>query len=158
MSDHRTGKVITLVVGVLLPLAIFLYVIRAPRPAEEGRASRPAPSAQGPASMSLAFRTGQDGVVHLVDARRRDTLQSLSSGEGGLLTGILRPLERERTRHGIDFDEPYQLVRRADGTVLLYDPGSDFTVDVAAFGTTSRALFNALLSGDSLPQIPRLLN
>lgn len=158
MTDHIPGKVITLVVGVILPVVIFLYVIQAPRPAEDRQANRPAPTAEPPASMSLAFVPGEDGVIHLVDAERSDTLQSLASGEGGLLTGVLRPLERERTRHGVDFDEPYRLVRRADGTLLLQDPGSNFTVDVAAFGATSRALFNALLSGGPLPEIPRLLN
>lgn len=158
MSDHIPGKVITLVVGVLLPVGIALYIIAAPRSSAERTTARTATALEAPATLSLAFLSGDDGVTHLVDAARSDTLQSLASGEGGLLTGILRPLERERSRYGIDFDAPYTLVRRADGTLLLQDSGSGLTVDLAAFGPTSRALFNALLSGDSLPDIPRLLN
>lgn len=144
----------TLALGVLLPLAIFLGVVL--RPGLD--ASPPGPSAAAeapaPAQRSVRFLSAEDGTIRIEDASSGTPLRTLPPGDGGFLRGALRPLERERMRHGASHDSPYLLIRDSDGRLILLDPTSDLELDVAAFGRTNSEHFAALLPGGTGPPDP----
>lgn len=99
----------------------------------------------------ISFVGDADGDVTVVDASTGRVLEELGAGEGGFLRGVLRPLERERMRRSTDRDGAYELRRNVDGSLVLRDPLTDVSVDVAAFGATSARAFTDLLRA-AVPQ------
>lgn len=117
----------------------------------EGEAGVRSPDAEVVRAVSVVFRTDPDDRITILSDEGDRVLRVLAPGEGGFLRGALRPLVRERLRHGVDPSEPYDLSLHADGALILRDPPTGLHLDVAAFGPTSRAQFLTLLS---LPTSP----
>lgn len=106
-------------------------------------------------SVSVVFRSDDDDLITVVAAETDEVLRVLAPGEGGFLRGALRPLIRERHRHGVDEGRPYDLALHADGSLILRDPPTGLELDIDAFGPTSRAEFLTLLpSPPSTPYGP----
>lgn len=99
-------------------------------------------------AVEVSFVEQTDGVIQVMDAADGERLLELAEGEGGFMRGILRPLRRERMRHGQSMDPPYILTRYRSGAVTLADPSTDLVVDIAAFGATSMAYFSRLFTDD----------
>jgi putative photosynthetic complex assembly protein len=155
---HLNPKGVALAIGVVLPLALFLGLVLRP-----GLETPPRSLAEGPArtvaprTMEVRFVELDDGQVRVEHAGTGETLRTVTAATGGLLWGIVRPLERERNRRDASLDEPYLLRRTAEGRMVLEDPQSDLRVDLAAFGGTSAAIFEALITGGPAPSIPPLM-
>jgi len=116
---------------------------------DTGFQGTPDPTSQVARSLEIAFHAGTSGELDVVAARDGSAIKSLAAGEGGFLRGVLRPLERERMRLGAPNTDPYRLVQRQDGTLMLQDPTTGMDVDLAAFGKTSVAVFAELLPASS---------
>jgi len=148
-----------LALGVALPLALFLGLILRP-----GLDTTPpgvavaadAVRSTGAREIEIRFVRESDARIRIEDVRNGRTLRTATAADGGFLWGILRPLDRERTRFDAGLAEPYRVTRTRDGRLLLQDPSTDLEVDLAAFGPTSVALFDALLTGGPMPSIPAL--
>ena len=95
--------------------------------------------------VDIRFEPVEDDGLLVWDYADGTVLRELAAGEGGFLRGVLRPLERERTRMGTATDLPYRLLRSRDGTLALLDPTTGVLVDLAAFGRTSLGAFSGLL-------------
>ena len=95
--------------------------------------------------VDIRFEVVEDDGLLVWDYADGTVLRELAAGEGGFLRGVLRPLERERTRMGTATDLPYRLLRSRDGTLALLDPTTGVLVDLAAFGRTSLGAFSGLL-------------
>jgi putative photosynthetic complex assembly protein len=93
-----------------------------------------------------------DGLVNLRDGATGELIVQLASGEGGFLRGVVRPLNRERTRAGADPEAPWILTRWSDGGLTLTDPASGTLVDLFAFGSTNAEAFARLLPGVTPPE------
>lgn len=117
----------------------------------EGEAGERSTASEVVRTVSVVFRTDADDRITVVTAHDDRVLRVLAPGEGGFLRGALRPLVRERKRHGVDPTDPYDLSLHADGALILRDPPTGLHLDVAAFGPTSRAQFLTLLTPPTSP-------
>jgi putative photosynthetic complex assembly protein len=158
MRVHPKG--VLLAVGVILPMVLSVGLIlqagwgEPPGAVPGARNSRD--GVVGERSIELRFvREGEDRI-RLEEAGTGRELRTVTAGDGGLLWGILRPLERERARYGADPEAPYRLTQAEGGRLTLEDPESNLEVDLAAFGSTSEGLFRSLLNGGPGPSVPPL--
>jgi len=111
----------------------------------------------GEERLDILFLRPPGDTLHVVAAATGDTLRTFAPMEGGFMRGALRPLDRERRRHEVSLDAPYQVVREQSGRLTLRDEGSNVEIDVAAFGPTSYELFSSLLDGVESPDVPALI-
>jgi len=98
--------------------------------------------------IEVSFAETADGVIQVVRHPDGEVLLELADGEGGFMRGVLRPLRRERMRHGESAALPYTLTRHRSGALTLTDESTDLVVDIAAFGATSVAYFARLFTDD----------
>ena len=159
MRVHPKG--VLLAVGVVLPLVLSTGLILQagwgePPGVTPGTDRSPAAPAAGAESVELRFVRQDEGRIRIVEARTDRVLRTVTASDGGFLWGVLRPLERERERHGADLEAPYRLVQAGGGRLTLEDPESDLEIDLAAFGSTSQGLFRSLLTGAPAPSVPPL--
>jgi len=132
----------------------------------DGLATPPNPAAaypdlsltDGEERLDILFLRPPGDTLHVVAVATGDTLRTFAPMEGGFMRGALRPLDRERRRHDVALDAPYQVVRERSGRLTLRDEGSNVEIDVAAFGPTSYELFSSLLDGSGAPDVPALIN
>jgi len=159
-----------LAIVILVPLAGGVAVVlNNPRPLyqanPDGLATPPDPSSaypdlsliDGEERLDILFLRPPGDTLHVVAAATGDTLRTFAPMEGGFMRGALRPLDRERRRHEVSLDAPYQVVREQSGRLTLRDEGSNVEIDVAAFGPTSYELFSSLLDGVESPDVPALI-
>lgn len=121
-------------------LATVLWVGPAHREAA-GPAVAPAATAQ----LDCRFDDADDGAVLVRDAASGALLARVAPGEQGFLRGTLRALVRERRQQGLGAEQPFRLLRLADGRLALRDPATGRQLDLSAFGPTNAALFARLL-------------
>ncbi len=98
------------------------------------------------AELSISFVERSGGEIDVVRQPDGAILARMEAGEGGFMRGILRPLYRERVRHGRDVAAPYRLLRYESGALMLTDASTDLVVDIAAFGATSADRFRSLFT------------
>jgi len=96
----------------------------------------------------LRFEDRADGSVDVIDAPSQRVIHNMT-GENGFFRGALRGLARERKRHGMGFEHPFQLIGHADGRLTLLDPMTGARVDLGSFGPTNAAVFVRFL--DDVP-------
>ena len=68
-----------------------------------------------PLWVSFAASEEDQDVIEARAHPSGDLLLALESGEGGFLRGVVRPLQRERMRFGVDQSLPYRLTAHANG-------------------------------------------
>jgi putative photosynthetic complex assembly protein len=107
-------------------------------------AFREAPSAVR-AERMLRFEDAQAGGITVMDATTNQLAAQLPPNTNGFLRGALRALTRERRMAGIGQEQPFRLVRYADGRLVLHDPATTQSVTISSFGPTQIASFDALL-------------
>jgi putative photosynthetic complex assembly protein len=156
MRLHPKG--LFLAVGVVLPVVLSLGLILQAGWDDEPGAVPDEPRDASAAVRILELRFVRDGEdrIQIENARTGRVLRTVTALDGGFLWGVLRPLERERVRHGAALDAPYRLTQAESGRLTLEDPESDLEVELAAFGATSDGLFRSLLSGGQGPSVPPL--
>jgi putative photosynthetic complex assembly protein len=134
--------------GLAAALAVFGWGGAAACGSSETASDAPDETAGVTRSLDLVFRREAEDRILVVEHETQRVLRRLEAGEGGFLRGALRPLERERRRHEVELDRPFTLALYDDGRLLLRDTPTGMTLDVAAFGATSREQFLTLFEGE----------
>ncbi len=96
---------------------------------------------------ALAFRAEDrdDGSIALREAGSLRVVATIRPGEDGFIRGTLRGLAQARQREGLGPEEPFRLVRYADGRIALDDAATGRYVALQAFGPTNAAAFGRIL-------------
>ncbi len=110
-----------------------------------GGGVEPPPEAAALSVRELRFEDRPDGSIAILDARAQQVVGTVAPGTNGFLRGTMRGLARERKRQGIGPELPFRVIGRADGHLMLEDPGTGRSVDLGAFGPTNAAVFSQLL-------------
>lgn len=95
-------------------------------------------------SRQLIFADAEEGSIIVNDAETGALVNQFQPGENGFIRTALRALFYTRKMHGVAPTEPIVLARIADGQVYLYDPSTDKTINLDAFGGPNAAQFEAL--------------
>lgn len=101
------------------------------------------------AERALLFADASDGGIIVMDATTKTVAAQLSPGTNGFLRGALRALTRERRIGGVGQEQPFRLVRYADGRLVLHDATTAQSITITSFGPTQVESFDALLSNRS---------
>ncbi|MEL6869819.1 MAG: photosynthetic complex assembly protein PuhC [Pseudomonadota bacterium] len=159
MSDDHDHK--NLVPAVPLKLAIGLVVLtlvgvvwqRATTDSPQVRdAARTQAALINPLeSRLLQFEDGEAGTVIVRSLDDGKVLDTLMTGEGGFLRGILRGLTRERRMSGAPKAPGFLLQRFEDGRVVLVDTATNTVIDLRAFGHTNAEDFLRYLPSRTAP-------
>jgi putative photosynthetic complex assembly protein len=99
-------------------------------------------------SLDLRFMDRDDGAVVIYSAADGHLVDVLPHGTNGFARGVLRGLARDRRRSEIGAQQPFRLVRFADGRLSLDDPATGRRIDLDAFGPTNVAVFARLMTQD----------
>jgi putative photosynthetic complex assembly protein len=137
--------------GVLLALVIATVVaVRVTGAGRVGIAATPPPQRV----LEMRFEDQADGSVRVIDVATSTVVTVLPSGQGGFVRSSIRSLARERRRFGAGADAPFVLAEGANGRLTLDDPATGIRLDLAAFGPTNAAAFDALLDAAESAQAP----
>ena len=97
-------------------------------------------------SLDLSFADRGDGTVAVYDVNGDRMLDVLAPAEDGFAMGVLRSIDRERSRQDIATDERLiRMTRWADGRLTLEDPSTGFHAELVSFGPTNLSAFAQLL-------------
>lgn len=105
------------------------------------------PTVQARPAAALAFRAEDrdDGSIALREAGSARVVATIRPGEDGFIRGTLRGLAQARQREGLGPEEPFRLLRYADGRLALDDAATGRHVALQAFGQTNAAAFGRIL-------------
>lgn len=98
------------------------------------------------ASRLFTFADREDGAVLVTDTLDGRTFV-LERGSHNFVRGVMRGLNRERRRRGLDAGLPFRLTRWSAAQASLEDPATGRRIELAAFGPTNLQEFVALLPG-----------
>lgn len=113
---------------------------------EARRTARP-DAAPGVAEIrAILFVDREDGGVEVIEAGQAAPLAVLAPGTNGFVRGALRGLVRERKRRLVGPEEPFHLVRRTDGRLVLEDRATSASIDLGAFGPSNLEPFVSLMN------------
>lgn len=98
----------------------------------------------------LRFEDRPDGSIAVVDAQSGRVVSQFH-GEQGFVRGALRALARERKARGLGPEQPFELIRRPDGSLLLRDPVSGGQIDLGSFGPSHVEAFATLMTATPRP-------
>ncbi len=96
------------------------------------------------ASQELRFEDGPDGSVLVRRATDNSVLETMT-GENGFIRGTMRGLARNRRAEGIGAAPPFRLTAWTDGRLTLDDTATGRRIELEAFGSENRAVFDRLL-------------
>jgi putative photosynthetic complex assembly protein len=110
------------------------------------------PDAAAETVLQLRFEDRADGSVVALSAETGAEVHRFAPETNGFVRGVLRGLARERRLNGIGAAPPFELVRRADGRLMLNDPATGRVIDLYPFGETNRRSFALLLDRPGAPK------
>ena len=93
----------------------------------------------------LRFEDSPGGGVAVIDGETGKLLTTMR-GEQGFFRGALRALTRDRIARKIGSEQPFKLIARTDGRLILFDPMSGQRIDLDSFGPTNAAIFVPFLT------------
>lgn len=97
------------------------------------------------ASRPLLFEDRADGAVVVRDGIDESEIEVFGPGTNGFVRGAMRGLARERRKHGVGREVPFELVLREDGRLQIADPVTNARIDLVAFGPSNVAPFARIL-------------
>lgn len=100
---------------------------------------------------SLHFEDRPNGDIAVIDAGTRLEVAQFQ-GEQGFVRGALRALARERRRHEMGPEQPFELTGHVNGRVTLRDPATGMRLNLESFGPTNAAVFSRLQSAAPVSQ------
>jgi putative photosynthetic complex assembly protein len=110
-----------------------------------GRLTTTPSLADARATVHLRFTDRSDGGVDVFEAAGGVRISEFAPTTNGFARSVLRSFVRERRRSGIGAQQPFDLVRRADGGLSLHDPATGRQVSLDAFGPDNLRVFADLL-------------
>jgi putative photosynthetic complex assembly protein len=129
-------------ISLLLTTAVQLgFLERSAVPSEARAAAGIAPADQRP----LRFFDEADGTVRVEDGASAQVLGRFGPGEGGFIRAAVRSLVHQRRIRGEGSAVAFELIAWENGTMTLFDPVTDYGIEVASFGPDNRAIFARLL-------------
>ena len=140
MQAGWQNKVAPIVIASAIGLSLTIAVV--------GRLTAGAPAAETGtpvASRDLRFVDGPAGSVVIRNAQTDATIDTLT-GENGFIRGTMRGLARNRKSEGVGNGPPFRLTAWADGRLTLTDTANQRKVELEAFGSENRAVFDRLLA------------
>jgi putative photosynthetic complex assembly protein len=103
-------------------------------------------------SAELQFVDRSDGSILIRQAGSGETVTIVPPESNGFIRGVMRGMARERMLSSIGAEPPFELTRRANGTLTLVDPETMRRVELDAFGPTNAGAFAAILdAAETLP-------
>lgn len=93
---------------------------------------------------TIVMAHGPDGSISILDESGA-TIASFAEGQAGFIAVVLKGLERERLVHRSDQTAPVRLVDYENGRLAIYDDTTGWSVELASFGKSNRAVFAKLL-------------
>ena len=104
------------------------------------------------ASRLLRFDDASNGAVVVTDANTNRQVAVLAPGTNGFIRATLRGLSHaEGHEYHPRENHPFTLTAHSDGRVTLYDPGTQRTLDLEAFGSLNVGAYAALLTAPEKP-------
>jgi len=104
------------------------------------------------AERSLRFQDAPDHGITVIDATTNTVAVQMPPNGNGFLRGALRALTGRRRAAGIGQDQPFRLVRYADGRLVLIDPETTQRITITSFGPTQIESFDNLLKAPTVPK------
>ncbi len=146
MSDQRGEQQVprSALLAAAAVLAVAIVLAGTARLSDVGTTHMPESSVV--VSRDLRFLDRDDGAVVVYSAPDGALVQVLAPGTNGFARGVLRGLARDRRSRDIGSEQPFQLIRFADGRLSLDDPATGRRIDLDAFGPTNVAVFARLLT------------
>ena len=133
---HRYG-----VVGAAFVVLVALAAVGAHQLSDAGDALVPPRLVE---SRLLTFADGPEASVVVRDELGREVTR-FARGTNGFARVLLRGMARERRKHGLNLDAPFELGRTASGALYLIDPHTPTRITLDAFGVTNAGVFAELL-------------
>jgi putative photosynthetic complex assembly protein len=104
------------------------------------------------ASRLLRFDDASNGAVVVTDANTNRQVGILAPGTNGFIRATLRGLSHSQGHEQHPrANHPFLLTARSDGRVTLYDPATQRTLDLEAFGSLNAGAYVALLTAPEKP-------
>ncbi len=97
------------------------------------------------ASRDLRFTDRPDGAVEVTNAATGETITVLAPESHAFIRALMRGLVRQRVRESKGPEIPFRLTAWSDGELILDDPATHRSVELAAFGHSNEADFVELL-------------
>lgn len=86
-----------------------------------------------------------DGSVAILDAGSDAVLTGSGVGEGSFAVEVLRNMQRNRARKGVDGSVPFVVALKSDGRLVVEDPETPQQVELRAFGERQTRAFAEML-------------
>ena len=86
-----------------------------------------------------------DGSVAILDAKSDVVLTESGIGQGSFAVEVLRNMQRNRARKGVDGSVPFVVALKSDGRLVVEDPETPQQVELRAFGERQTTDFAAML-------------
>jgi len=102
--------------------------------------------------LALKFDDLPDGTVVALNADDGQELARIRPGEGGFVRVTMRSFAAERLNRGHGREEPFQLLRMADGDLILSDHVTGRTMLLDAFGPSNEGAFAQLMDKGRMSQ------
>ena len=96
-------------------------------------------------SRDLLFSDRADGAVVITNAANGETISVLAPESHAFIRALMRGLVRQRVRESQGPEVPFRLTAWSSGALVLDDPATHRSVELAAFGPTNEADFVELL-------------
>ncbi|MEM6610602.1 MAG: photosynthetic complex assembly protein PuhC [Pseudomonadota bacterium] len=104
--------------------------------------------------MQVRFLDEADGGVGAYEPETDAVLHVFQPGEGGFVRTALRSLGLNRRKLGIGPQPPYELHKSATGHVVLFDPTTQKSITLDAFGDANEADFAQLFDLPTERDVP----
>jgi putative photosynthetic complex assembly protein len=93
------------------------------------------------ASRDLRFVDRADGGVNVFNAANGELIQALEPNSHNFIRALMRGLVRQRVRESQGPELPFHLTAWSDGELILDDPATHRSVELAAFGPANAGDF-----------------
>lgn len=137
------------VISLVLTAAVRYERLRTGEALPAGATAAPIGNARVEAARTVVLHEQDDGTIVISALDGSMAPRTLAPSEGGFIRGSLRALRHRRAAVGAEGDPVVQITRLSDGRLLAEETASGMVVDLAAFGSTNRAAFAALLGPDT---------
>lgn len=143
---HYIPRQILLAAGGMMLLTVVLVGLHRYGGWEETRV----PDAPIAEQRAILFEERDNGMLAVLSAEDGSVLDLAGPAEKGFLRVTLSAMNHGRRVNGVAQNEPFLVRRRTDNSLSLYDPATDQSIDLRAFGPqNTRAYINFLPSRSS---------
>lgn len=104
--------------------------------------------------LEVRFADEADGGVGAYDPVSGEALHIFGRGEGGFVRSALRSLGHNRRLQGVGPMPAYELHRSATGNVVLFDPTTQKSLTLNAFGKANEGDFAQLFATQTERELP----